>query len=314
MANISPTLATLPQHILETLISSTDPATWVLVSRQFAFLASTTYVKCEWLAFQSSQLPPEPAKIPSRALTNRYGMLNISDAEITPSLRGEPNDWANAFTTDCEDGVWHQDFRPGARNLIPKAPLHPRFLNLATLQLLHVRHPTQFQRLRNFLLVHAAYWFDEEATLFCLDHGACVDYARGWVLARFACDHNVYRSAIVRALLLQYEARLRWEHFNRGATNVLGAVLVRHSDVELARWLVEKEPGLLDENGWMIIEEAVKSGNTRAVRLLLEVETMEEARSIGAEFLKRFGLCVGFDDNETRFARVVETSQSVALY
>ncbi|RUS19258.1 hypothetical protein BC937DRAFT_87764 [Endogone sp. FLAS-F59071] len=292
-----PTLTTLPTHILETIIASTDPSAWSLVSRHFAALSSTPYIRSEWLALQASTLPPEVEKVLPELFDNYYGR-KIVDCEISVAFPGEDPSWANSFMDDCDHDRWYDGFYPEARNLIPSAPLNPNFLSLATLRIFHSRHPAAFYRLREFLFLRSAYFRNAETTFFCLDHGAHIDYARGWVLARFACDRKVYHGEVVRTLIFKYGARLSWLHHNRGGTNILGAILLYHGDLELARKLIEQSPGLLAENGWRVIDLAVEVDDPKAVKFLLEFEASEDDRREEAEYLVTDAIDQGMGESE----------------
>lgn len=80
----------------------------------------------------------------------------------------------------------------------------------------------------------------------------------------------------------------------------MGAILLYHGDLELARKLIEltPKPGLLAENGWRVIDLAVEQDNPKAVRFLLEFEVSEDDRREEAEYLVTDAINQGMCENE----------------
>ncbi|RUP44142.1 hypothetical protein BC936DRAFT_149880 [Jimgerdemannia flammicorona] len=270
----------LPPDILEFIIARSDCFTWSLVSKQFAALAASPSVRADWLADRARSCQIPPRLVASFKCT--CGKL-IKDADLSPfSPSSTASDWDNSFLESCDKQFSIRVYNPeiGAyRPHIPAAcklirmPSDRQFIDYAVVHTLHQRHPAAFRRIREFLLCWSAFWRDEEATCFCLDQGARVNYARGWVLARFACDRQVNRVAIVRRLVFEYDARLNYHYHNNGATNVLGAVLMYQNDEGLALEILEKALGpddLVENHGEPIIFQAADENNLSAVRFLLE--------------------------------------------
>ncbi|RUP32268.1 hypothetical protein BC936DRAFT_138593 [Jimgerdemannia flammicorona] len=285
----------LPGVVLESIIANSDRAAWRLVSKQFATLASSPWVKSEWLAVQADILSE----------SERQGSLNlgdpsqkteptrfectcgawISNAQLAPlRTRDRKPDWDNAFLEHCDkenlesDTVYHPHI-PAAHSLI-KIPSNHKFVDYAVIHSLYERHRDAFHQLKEFLLCWSAFWQDEEATCFCLDKGASVDYAHGWVLARLACDRKTYHKEMVRKLVFEYGAKLDFNYHNDKATNVLGAVLIYHDDHELARALIAKSRELIHNNGDSIVVQAAEKNNLNAVRFLLEHHRVENPSSV----------------------------------
>lgn len=246
----------LPSTIHDQIIAISNLTTWSLVSRQYLALTRTSWVKAQWLAHQYFR--PTPAK------------HRMKDIGMTPP-RCNRHTWDNAFQRLV---AAFEPLPPRARGRV-LIPHNPDFLNMAVLKALHSGHPRLFRKLREFLLCHVAFWYKEQETCFMLSQGAPVDYALGWVLARFACREDAYHRSMISDLIYIYGARVwhPWEASN--GMSVLFSVMVQHNDQgDLAKRLLEHEDAcncIFDDDGKpLLLLRAVKYDNIGAVRFLLD--------------------------------------------
>ncbi|RUP50974.1 hypothetical protein BC936DRAFT_136766 [Jimgerdemannia flammicorona] len=263
-------ITNLPAFILENIIVYSDRVAWSLVSKQFAALANSPMVKSEWLAGQAI-LPRETRDTGFQCMCG----VTINEPQLAP-LYGNL-EWRHLFLENCDKGHL-KNFRyhpqiPVAQKLV-RIPSSEHFLDYAVVHMIYTRHRAVFKQLREFLLCWSAFLLDERMTCFCIEHGAPVNYARGWVLARFACARQMYCREMVRKLVFKYGARLDFHYHNDGSINVLGAILFYRDDEELALEILENtwSIDLLENHGNPLIIQAVDQKNLKMLRFLLEYQ------------------------------------------
>lgn len=269
----------LPITVLERIFAYSDPYAWSQVSKECNQIARTPGVKAEWLMLRCCNMAPisasaaassdAPVPVPVVAApARRSGALWDGDGEDAEIEYTDDYEWNNLFLSPFDDR-----FQPVDRHLIP-LPHNPLFLNLKVLTILNNRYPSVFQILRNCLLCHSTFWLKPEETFFCLDHGACVDYAQGWVLSRFVCDENraFHRDAIVK-LIFDYQART---DFDNRVSLILRTVLLKHRDYNLAKLLLEQNVPYVhtDPYGFSqtVLMEAIELTDLQAVELLMSLD------------------------------------------